>query len=280
MRRCLPGLILVAFGIVTGLLSAPAFAGVIVDYNLTNIVTSSASPAVTAPATTVASGVTATDITRGPGLTPITLARGFSSQGWNNGTNTVTTRSDAISGNKYYAFAVTIAAGSTASFSDITVGLYKSAQTSPANIEWQYSLDGFTSAGTTLVAFDHYGRNSGTAGSPTPFQWMSPPYNNGGGPVAIDTPGQTNGNSTGALDISAVSALQNLAGPATVSFRLYGWGSITGGATTTTNTLALGRDIGPLINGTVVSVPEPSGIALACAGAGLAVACRLRRRRA
>lgn len=272
------GSIATGFGVVAALLAAPAAAGVIVDYNLTNIVTSSASPAVTAPATTVAPGVTATDITRGPGLTPINLGRGFSAQGWNNGTNTLTTRSDAISGGKYYAFAVTIAPGSTASFSDITVGLYKSAQTSPANIEWQYSFDGFASAGTTLVAFDHYGRGSGTAGSPTPFQWMSPPYNNGGGPVAIDTPGQANGNSTGALDISGITALQNLAGPATVSFRLYGWGSINGGPTTSTNTLALGRDIGPLINGTITPVPEPGGIGLAVAGA-LAIGSRLRRRR-
>ena len=279
MRRLLLGLIAGGIGSAAGLVSAPAVAGVIVDYNLTNIVTSSASPALAAPATTVAAGITATDITRGPGLTPINLARGFSSQGWNNGTNTSTNRSDAISGGKYYAFAVTIAPGSTASFSDITVGLYKSAITSPASIEWQYSLDGFTTAGTTLVAFDHYGRNSGTAGSPTPFQWMSPPYNNGGGPVAIDTPGQSNGNSTGALDISAVSALQNLAGPATVSFRLYGWGSINGSPTTSTNTLALGRDAGPLINGTITPVPEPGGIVLAAAGVVMAIGCRIQRRR-
>lgn len=280
MNRVFLGMIVAGVGSVAGLVSAPAVADVIVDYNLTNIVTSSAAPAVSAPATTVAAGITATNITRGPGLTPFNLGRGFSAQGWNNGTNTLTTRSDAIAGGKYYAFAVSIAPGSTASFSDITVGLYKSAVTSPANIEWQYSLDGFTTAGNTLVTFNHFGRNSGSApGSVTPFQWMSPPYNNGGGPVAIDTPGQSNGNSTGGLDISGVTALQNLAGPATVSFRLYGWGSI-GGATTATNTLALGRDTGPLINGTVTPVPEPGGIALAVAGAAVAIGCRLRRRRA
>jgi len=267
MRRGQLGLIVAGIGIAAGLVSATAVADVIVDYNLTNIVTSSASPAVTAPPTTVGPGITASDITRGPGLTPLNLSRGFSSQGWNNRTNTSTTRADAISGNKYYAFSVTIAPGSTASFSDITVGLYKSAITSPANLEWQYSLDSFTTAGNTLVSFNHFGRNSGTApGTITPFQWMT-----------TDTPGQSNGNPTPPLDISGVAALQNLAGPATVNFRLYGWGSINGSPTTSTNTLALGRDTGPLINGTLV--PEPGSIGLVVAGMGLAIACRFRGRR-
>jgi len=244
-----------------------ASGAVLVDYNLTNIVTSSASPAASAPATTVATGITASDVTRGPGLTAISLARGFSSQGWNSASGTTTTRAEAISGNKFYGFDLTIAPGATASFSDITVGLYKSAITSPANFEWQYSLDAFATPGTTLVTFNHFGRNSGTApGSLTPFQWMT-----------TDTPGQTNGNPTPPLDISTVAALQNLAGPATVGFRLYGWGSINGNPTTSTNTLAFGRDAGPLINGTV-AVPEPNTVVLAATGS-LAVLAMLRGRR-
>jgi len=247
--------------------AASAPGAVIVDYNLTNIVTSSASPAVSAPATTVATGITASDITRGPGLVPSNLTRGFSSQGWNTTSGTTTTRAEAIADGNFYAFDLTIAPGATASFSDITVGLYKSAITSPANFEWQYSLDGFSSAGNTLVTFNHYGRNSGTPpGSLTPFQWMT-----------TDTPGQSNGNSTPGLDISTVAALQNLAGPATVSIRLYGWGSINGNPTTSTNTLAFGRDTGPLINGTV-AVPEPASMSL-MASAAIAGGLLMARRR-
>jgi hypothetical protein len=246
-----------------------AWSEVLVDYNLTAIVTSSASPAVSAPATTVATGVTASDITRGPGLAPFNLTRGFSSQGWNNSGTTATTRADAISGNKYYTFALTIAPGSTASFSDISVGLYKSAVTSPASMEWQYSFDNFVTTGSTLTTFNHLGRNSGTPpGTVTPFQWMT-----------TDTPGQSNGNITPALDISTVSPLQNLAGPATVTFRLYGWGSINGNATTPTNTLALGRDNGPLINGIITTVPEPASICLVATAVGIGGVLRARRRR-
>lgn len=257
--------------IVLAALTAHAIAGmtvarsaVLVDYNL-----SSFSGTVSVPATTQATGITATDITRGPGLTPISLNRGFSAQGWNNSGTTTTTRTDAIAGNKYYTFALTIAPGSTASFTDITVGLYKSAITSPASMEWQYSLDNFTTSGSTLTTFNHYGRNSGAAPATlVPYQWMT-----------VDTGSQTNGNPTPALDISTVSALQNLAGPATVSFRLYGWGSINGNATTPTNTLAIGRDTGPLINGIITTVPEPAGICLAASAAGIGGLIRARRRR-
>lgn len=182
-------LAVLAAGSLTG--TGVARAAVLVDYNLTTF-----SGTISAPATTQATGITATDITRGPGLTPISLNRGFSSQGWNNSGTTPTTRADAISGNKYYTFALTIAPGSTASFSDISVGLYKSAITSPASMEWQYSFNSFVTTGSTLTTFNHYGRNSGTPpGSLTPFQWMT-----------VDTPGQSNGNPTPALDISTVSA--------------------------------------------------------------------------
>ncbi len=228
-----------------------AEAAIIVDYTLTNIVTSSAEPAISAPPTTVAAGIMASDITRGPGLTPINLGRGFSAQGWNNAEGTSTTRDDAIGGGRYYGFELTVAPDVTVSFTDISVSLYKSALTSPANLEWQYSLDGFATEGKTLVGFDHFGRNSGTAPEVLePFQWMT-----------VNTPGQSNGNPTPPLSISEVAELQNLVGPATVSIRLYGWGSINGNPTTATNTLALGRDMGPLINGTI-SGGGPTGIVI------------------
>lgn len=262
MKTYARAMAVVSVAMVLIMATAVSHAAVLVDYNLTAF-----SGTVSAPATTTAAGVNATDITRGPGLTPISLARGYSAQGWNNSGTTTTTRADAISGNKYYTFALTIAPGSTASFSDITVGLYKSALTSPASMEWQYSLDNFVTTGSTLVTFNHYGRNSGTPpGSVTPYQWMT-----------TDTPGQANGNPTPALDISTVAALQNLAGPATVSFRLYGWGSINGNPTTATNTLAIGRDTGPLINGSIV--PEPSSFCFAASAVGIGLLIRFKRRR-
>lgn len=240
-----------------------ARADVVVNYAI-----SSTSGTVSIPASTLGTGITATDLTRGPGLTPISLSRGYSAQGWNNSGSTPTTRADAIAGNKFYTFSVTLSPDTTVSFSDITVGLYKSAITSPASMEWQYSFDNFTTSGSTLTTFNHYGRNSGTAPVPlVPYQWMT-----------VDTGSQTNGNPTPALDISTVSPLQNVAGPATVSFRLYGWGSINGNATTPTNTLAIGRDTGPLINGIITSVPEPATLGMAVAGAAFVGFTVFRRR--
>lgn len=264
MQRPSQALKLTALAIGTLAGASAARADVLANYSI-----SSTSGTISIPASTLAAGITATDLVRGPGLTPISLSRGYSSQGWNNSGTTTTTRADAISGNKYYTFSLTVAPGATASFSDITVGLYKSAITSPASMEWQFSLDNFVTSGSTLTTFQHYGRNSGTAPVPlVPYQWMT-----------VDTGSQSNGNATPALDITTVSALQNLSGPATVTFRLYGWGSINGNATTPTNTLAIGRDTGPLVNGTISTVPEPATMCLVVSSAGIGCLIRARRRR-
>ncbi|NLN27112.1 MAG: hypothetical protein GX161_02755, partial [Firmicutes bacterium] len=50
------------------------------------------------------------------------------------------------------------------------------------------------------------------------------------------------------IDLTAISALQNIPGGTDVTFRIYAWCD---SSTTKTNTLALGRMIGPLIGGTI-----------------------------
>lgn len=244
-----------------------AHASVIVDYNLTDLPNQQQLPS--APVTFTSPGLSATPITRGSGLdAAASLTRGFSSRGWNAvdeaGAPIVTTRDTALAGGKFYTFSVTVEPASVASFTSIAVALYKSAITSPANFEWQYSFDGFATPGLTAVAFNHFGRNSGTAPAVVdPFQWMTQ-----------DTPGQNAGNATPPLDLSGVADLQNVAGGTTIDFRLYGWGSINGNATAFTNTLALGRDLGPQLTGSVVVIPEPATLGLI----GLGLVALIRRR--
>lgn len=244
-----------------------AHASVIVDYNLTDLPNQQQLPS--APVTFVAPGLSATPITRGSGLdAAASLTRGFSSRGWNAvdqaGAAIVTTRDTALAGNKFYTFSVTVEPDAVASFTSIAVALYKSAISSPANFEWQYSFDGFATPGLTAVTFNHFGRNSGTAPAVVePFQWMTQ-----------DTPGQNAGNATPPLDLSGVADLQNIPGGTTIDFRLYGWGSINGGVTVFTNTLALGRDLGPQLTGNVVVIPEPATLGLV----GLSVIALVRRR--
>jgi len=250
--------------VVVGLASSDA--AVVLDYDLSAIPNEVVQ---TASATTVAGGLSATDLTRGSGITAANLTAGFSANNWAAGT---ASRQNAIDTNQYYQFGFTVVPGGSVSLEQLEVGLRRSAIAGPMNYEWQYSLDGFaTSANTISVpgspyystgTFTYFGRNSGSGGVPDNFNYMT-----------VDLPGQGDGNPMPPLDLTGITALQNITAGSAVDFRLYAWGN---GAGTTTNTVALGRNLGPRLSG--VAVPEPTSLMVAGGGLLLAAGAWLRRR--
>lgn len=239
------------------LLGASALSAQFISYDLTGYAGSTATgpiPDVATP-TAVPAYMTASDITRGPGLAPAYLSQGFSANNFTNTSNHVppmdATRDNAIVNGDFFQVSFGVASGS-ASFSTLDmIGRISSAIT---NWEWQYSLDGFATAGATLHAYDPADIPAGGAGGILP-----------------------------SIDLTGISALQNLAAGTELTLRLYGWGATGNG-----NTMAFGRSTqlsgeggayqGPALNVTVV--PEPSTYAAIFGVVILGFACFRRKARA
>jgi hypothetical protein len=249
------------------LIAGSVQADVVLDYSLVSVPNESVA---SVDPTLVAAGLTATPLTRGPGIGATNLTRGFSANNW---TGAGASRANAIEIGQYFQFGFTVAASSTVSLSQLDVSLRRSAADAPMNYEWQYSLDGFATPGTTIAvagspyyatgAFTYLGRSSGSGGVASDFNYMTQ-----------DVTAQGNGNPMPPLDLSGFDGLQNLTEGASVTFRLFGWGA---GASALTNTVAIGRDFGPKLTG--VAVPEPGSLLLAGLGGLLACGVGVSRRR-
>lgn len=222
--------------------------------------------------TLVAEGLSASDIVRGPSLGVTGLTRGFSANTWNsinntNKTPTAASRDNAILTGDYFEFAITVEPGYVASLVTLDASLRRSAVNAAMNFEWQYSVDGFGTPGVTIMpqgpiwdqlgwtqsTFTYLGRTSGTApGTVTPYAWM-----------VQDVPGRPNtttspGDPIPTIDLTTIAEMQNVVGPKTITFRLYGWGN---DITVDSNTTALGRVDGPRVRGTVQeSTAQPPGL--------------------
>ncbi|MBA4149999.1 MAG: hypothetical protein H0X66_17950 [Verrucomicrobia bacterium] len=209
--------------------------------------------------TLVATGLTAAPITRGPTLGASSITRGFNANNWNSVLSAndpkAATRANALLGD-YFQIAITVDSGFKASLAALDINLRRSAVASAMNYEWQYSFNGFATAGTTiplrgtvwetlnwtLNQFTYLGRDSGTA--PT----------NGFAPYAYMTGsvgGQGAGNPIPTIDLTEVAELQDIPAGTTVTFRLFGWGNAN---TVDSNSAAVGRDLGPYVRGTVEQV--------------------------
>ncbi|HEX5219139.1 MAG TPA: hypothetical protein VFZ59_06195 [Verrucomicrobiae bacterium] len=252
---------------------APAY---IVEWDFSNLgaTTTNLTP------TTVAEGIDVSDLSRGPGLRAVALGNGFGADRWNNASSShdpsTPNRANAITRGDYFEFAITVEAGRSLSLSALDVSMRRSALNAALNFEWQYSFDGFNTPGNTILprgpvwsvlgltsssTFQYQGRTSGSPPATLElYDW-----------VVRDVPGRGNATTTPGdpiptIDLSTVASLQNVNGPATVTFRLYGWGNAN---TVDSNTSSLGRMDGPRVRGTI-GVGAPS-LAISLVGSDIRV---------
>ncbi|MEO6254082.1 MAG: T9SS type A sorting domain-containing protein [Ferruginibacter sp.] len=176
---------------------------------------------VTVAATTLNANLAATSVSRGAGLNASALANSFSSTNF----TASGTFADAVTNNKYVQFTIAANSSFKTSLSTLDVNFRRSS-TGPNTFQWQYSLDGFATAGVNIGSAISY------------------------------TLTTTGGDAQTQINLSAIPALQNVANPTVITFRLYGYG-----ATAVGGTFALGRLTGNdlAIGGTVVaSGPSPT----------------------
>lgn len=165
----------------------------------------------TVNATTNNANLNTVVISRGAGVFASNLSNAYSSNGW--ASNSL---ANAITANDYYQFAISANAGYDVSLSTLDVNFRRSG-TGPTDFQWQYSLDGFSTAGVNIGSAINYTSNP------------------------------TNGTAQTQLNLSGIGALQNVATGTTITIRLFGWNGSGGG------TFALGRLSGDdlAIGGTV-----------------------------
>ena len=180
----------------------------------------SAGSEVTYASTTNNANLNSAILSRGSGITAAALGRAFSANGWTlNGTKT-----DAITNNQYFTFGVKANTGYKFSLSTLDVRLRRSGTTAPNAYIWRYSTDGTT-------------------------------FNDIGSDISFTS--TADGVTQTQLDLSLITALQNVPSATTVTFRLYAWGATATGSTfaigrfaaaVTTNSLAIGGSVVSIIS--------------------------------
>ena len=146
-----------------------------------------------APSTTATNLVVTTNLTRGSGVTlvPTAANRGWGGTGWN-----YTTAANAVAANAFVTFGIRAATGYNVSLSSYLLN-YRRPGTGAQTGQLQYSINGgaYTDVGSTISY-----SNSTSSGATLP-----------------------------SVDLSGVSALQNLPSTSTVTFRLVNYGASASG---------------------------------------------------
>lgn len=178
--------------------------------------------------------VTSSGLVRGAGLNTNlgTSSGGANAWGSRDFESGNTSAADAVADLEYSTFSVSPNAGYVLSLTSIDPYNIRRSATGPSTGQWQYSLDGtnFTDIGSAIT-------------------W---------GTITTGT-----GNPQASIDLSGISALQNLAEGTTVTFRVPTWGATSSGGTWYFNTNGTAGANDLVLNGTVeaVVVPEPMSIA-------------------
>jgi hypothetical protein len=152
--------------------------------------------------TTTNANLNTSTLSRGAGLAANSLADTFNSSSF---TTTATTLNDAITNNDYLQFTINAKPGFSVSLSTLNA-TFKRSSTGPTTFQWQYSLNGFATAGINIGSSFTYSTT------------------------------ETNGLAQTQINLSGIAELQNVSSIETITFRLYGWG-----ATNSTGTFAIGR---------------------------------------
>jgi hypothetical protein len=240
----------------------PAQAGLLVGWDFSGITaTSSWGPSPMTPTQSDAN-VTVVGLTRN--WTTGTGTPGSYGWGGNNFAQSPNNTQDgALAAGNYATFSLTANPGYELSFTDIPAYNIRHSASGPSTGIWQYQV-GSSGAFTDISS---------------PITW---------GSVTTSA-----GNPQAAIDLSGISALQNVAAGTTVTFRCVTWGATSTGGTWYLNspsptTVPPGptqpdTTIDFAVNGTANPVPEPSAIALlvcGLGGVGLAVGRQWRKKTA
>jgi 2',3'-cyclic-nucleotide 2'-phosphodiesterase (5'-nucleotidase family) len=171
----------------------------------------------------------------GVGTTGSGAARGWGGNTWTTSADASTPEATAVAANQFATFTVTAETGYSVSFSQVSQFNYRRSSTGPAYGELQVQVGG---GAFTDIAFLSYSSTSSSGASLT------------------------------AIGLSTVSALQNVPGGTTVTFRIVNWGGTSSAGTwyifDTANTTANDLEI----QGTVVRAPIAATVGVETAGDG------------
>jgi hypothetical protein len=195
-RRLLPGMFICAV-LFSNITIVQAAPVTVAGFELNGLLGSEA----TFNATTNDVDLETVTLSRGAGISPSALGNAFSASSFVVGG----LKANAISSNEFFQVTIQPRNGMSFSLQAINFNLRRSG-TGPNAYQWQYSLDGFATTGTDVGAEGSY---TGTG---------------------------TNGAAMTPIDLSSVTALQNIPSGSPVTFRLYAWG-----ATGAPGTIAFGR---------------------------------------
>jgi len=209
--------------------------------------TSNAGTETTVNSTTTNTNLNASVISKGPGLSNPSGANAFTGSfgaiGYSTGTTTLAT---AITAQEYLQFTISVKAGFKVSLSTLNANFLRSTNNAPNSFQWQYSLDAFGTAGVNIgstISYTLY--TTGTA---------------------------SNGTAQTQINLSSISALQNVVNGTNITIRIYGWGAANTGSTFALGKLS-GNDLA--IGGTVISAYVAPAVTLqplnqtVCQGTGV-----------
>lgn len=195
-------------------------------------------------ATTAASGVTIGGLTRGSGIGTTGTGAG-NAWGGMDFTTTSPSFATALAASEYVTFTLTADAGKTVSLSDIGAYNIRRSSSGPTTGQWQYQVGAgaFSDIGTAIT----WGTTTTSAG-----------------------------NSKASIDLSAITALQDVTAGTVITIRLVTWGASGSAGTFYLNDPSNTPGDDFTLNGTVTTpVPEPATALLGTIG----IIGLLRRRR-